>query len=161
MTTSSPVSRRTPAPSEPGTSGSGKTYAGPGGVRTRRARRLTAAARSSTRTSPGPATGSSTCRNESSPPSRTRIACTRATLRARGLLQGLDELEFRAVSRLPLDLGDRLDLDRRQDRAGLLDHRPQRLADDCGCVRDRSLTQHDAHAQARLAVEDLVLENVR
>ena len=40
MTTSSPVSRRIPAPSEPGTSGSGNSYAGPGGLRTSRSRRL-------------------------------------------------------------------------------------------------------------------------
>ena len=58
MTTSSPVSRRMPAPSEPGITGRSNTYAGPGGLRRSRSRRLIAAAFSSTTTSPGPATGS-------------------------------------------------------------------------------------------------------
>ena len=44
MTTSSPVSRRMPAPSEPGITGRSNSYAGPGGLRTSRSRRLIAAA---------------------------------------------------------------------------------------------------------------------
>src|SRR5581483_6242918 len=78
MITSSPVSRRTPAPSEPGITGSGNRYAGPGGLRTSRSRRLTAAVLSSTTTSPGPATGSGASSKRSSPPSCTRIACIAA-----------------------------------------------------------------------------------
>ncbi len=76
MMTSSPVSRRMPAPSEPGTSGSGYWPA-----RTRRSRRLSAAARSSTTTSPGCGSGSGTASNEVEPGSRIRTASTRAARR--------------------------------------------------------------------------------
>src|SRR3712207_4054086 len=79
MTTSSPVSRRMPAPSEPGTNGIGNAYCGPGGLQTSRSRRLTAAVRSPTTPSPPPASGSSKSSYSSLPMSLTTIAFTERT----------------------------------------------------------------------------------
>src|SRR5438034_256797 len=55
--------------------GSGKRYAGPGGFRTSRSRRLTAAARDWATTSSGRGSGSGTACTLSAPRSRTTAAC--------------------------------------------------------------------------------------